>query len=92
MPAPPDPEWRDAINAGHRTFAQMLETEDLVVDATDLHVFAHWLTPMGAPRRYDTWFFVARAPDGQDGAHDDAELVASEWVPTGRRAGAQRAR
>ena len=50
------------------------------IDATDLRVFAHWLTPTGAPRRYDTWFFVARAPDGQDGAHDDSELVASEWV------------
>jgi 8-oxo-dGTP pyrophosphatase MutT (NUDIX family) len=80
VPAPPDPEWRDAINAGQRTFAEMLETQDLVVDATDLHVFAHWLTPMGAPRRYDTWFFVARAPEGQDGVHDDAELVASEWI------------
>ena len=43
-------------------------------------MFAHWLTPTGAPRRYDTWFFVARAPEGQDGAHDDSELVASEWV------------
>ena len=35
---------------------------------------------MGAPRRYNTWFFVAPAPDGEDGAHDDNELVASGWV------------
>ena len=68
----------------------MLDREDLVIDATDLRVFAHWLTPTGAPRRYDTWFFVARAPEGQDGAHDDGELVASEWVRPGRRARAQR--
>ena len=58
----------------------MLETEDLVVDAGALRVFSHWLTPVGAPRRYDTWFFVARSPDDQDGVHDDAELVASEWL------------
>ena len=45
-----------------------------------LRVFSHWLTPVGAPRRYDTWFFVARSPDGQDGVHDDGELVASAWL------------
>ena len=33
-----------------------------------------------APRRYNTWFFVAAAPEGEDGAHDDSELVASGWV------------
>ena len=44
------------------TLGDVLETEDLVVDARALRVFAHWLTPLGAPRRYDTWFFVARAP------------------------------
>jgi 8-oxo-dGTP pyrophosphatase MutT (NUDIX family) len=78
--AAPRAEWRDALNAGHATLAQVLEAERLVIDARDLRVFAHWLTPLGAPRRYDTWFFVARAPEGQDGAHDDSELVASEWV------------
>jgi 8-oxo-dGTP pyrophosphatase MutT (NUDIX family) len=77
---PPPAEWRDALNAGHATLAHVLESLDLVIDAADLAVFAHWLTPVGAPRRYDTWFFVARAPHGQDGAHDDGELVASEWL------------
>jgi 8-oxo-dGTP pyrophosphatase MutT (NUDIX family) len=78
--AQPSAEWRDALNAGHVTFAQVLDAEELVISAADLHVFAHWLTPLGAPRRYDTWFFVARAPSGQSGLHDDGELVASEWV------------
>jgi 8-oxo-dGTP pyrophosphatase MutT (NUDIX family) len=79
-PVIPKPEWRDACNAGHATFAQMLDAEDLVVDVRDLVVFAHWLTPIGAPRRYDTWFFLARAPQGQVAAHDDNEAVASGWV------------
>jgi 8-oxo-dGTP pyrophosphatase MutT (NUDIX family) len=78
--AVPRAEWRDALNAGHATLTQVLDAERLVIDARDLRVFAHWLTPLGAPRRYDTWFFVARVPDGQDGAHDDSELVASDWV------------
>jgi 8-oxo-dGTP pyrophosphatase MutT (NUDIX family) len=72
--------WRDALNAGHATLHQLLDAERLVVDVRDLRVFSHWLTPVGAPRRYDTWFFVARAPDDQDGVHDDGELVASEWI------------
>ena len=91
-PATPAPEWRDALNAGHATLGQVLARDALVIDATDLRVFAHWLTPTGAPRRYDTWFFVARAPDGQDGAHDDAELVASEWIRPPDALGAPRAR
>jgi 8-oxo-dGTP pyrophosphatase MutT (NUDIX family) len=71
---------RERLNAGAVTFAEVLETRDLVLEARDLRVFSHWLTPVGSPRRYNTWFFVACAPDGEDGAHDDNELVASGWV------------
>ena len=45
-----------------------------------LRYFSHWITPVGAPRRYDTRFFVGIAPEGQPALHDDAEVVASEWV------------
>lgn len=79
----PDPAWRRACNAGTATLADVLEACDLVVDGRALRVFSHWLTPIGAPRRYDTWFFVAPAPDGDDGRPDDSELVASEWVRPG---------
>jgi 8-oxo-dGTP pyrophosphatase MutT (NUDIX family) len=71
---------RDRLNAGAVTFATVLAERGLVLDATEVFPFAHWLTPEGAPRRYDTWFLVARAPHGQEGSHDDAELVHSEWV------------
>jgi len=48
--------------------------------ATDeLHVFSHWVTPPGSPRRYDTWFFVAAAPPGTY-EHDNAELIESAWI------------
>ena len=45
--------------------------------------FARWITPEGAPRRYDTRFFVAAAPDGHEGEHDGSELVASAWMRPG---------
>lgn len=49
--------------------------------ATDsVHYVAHWITPVGAPKRFDTRFFLARAPDGQAWSHDEAELIGSEWI------------
>jgi len=71
---------RVALNAGALSFADLLSQRGLVLDVGEVFLFAHWLTPEGAPRRYDTWFLVAPAPHGQEGSHDDAELVHSEWV------------
>jgi 8-oxo-dGTP pyrophosphatase MutT (NUDIX family) len=71
---------RDRLNAGAVSFVDVLEARGLVLAANDLRLFSHWLTPVGSPRRYNTWFFVAPAPDGEDGTHDDNELVASGWV------------
>jgi 8-oxo-dGTP pyrophosphatase MutT (NUDIX family) len=72
--------FRDELNAGTLRFVDLVETHNLVMAARELRLFSHWLTPVGAPRRYNTWFFVAPAPDGADGTHDDNELVASGWV------------
>lgn len=71
---------RARLNAGELGFADMLAEHGAVLDASNVSLFSHWLTPVGAPRRYDTWFLVAPAPRGQEGSHDDAELVHSEWV------------
>ena len=38
------------------------------------------ITPEGAPRRYDTRFFVARAPEDQEPLHDDHEVIANVWI------------
>ena len=53
-PTPALQAWRDALNAGHATLEQVLETEDLVVDVGALRVFSHWLTPRrcAAPLRH----------------------------------------
>jgi hypothetical protein len=42
--------------------------------------YAHWITPVFAPRRFDTWFFVAEAPAEQDALHDGSESVVSVWI------------
>jgi 8-oxo-dGTP pyrophosphatase MutT (NUDIX family) len=39
---------------------------------------AHWITPTFAPRRFDTWFFLAEAPR-PDALHDD-RVGGSVWI------------
>lgn len=72
--------WREPLNAGERAFADLLESEDLYVPAREIVYFSHWITAAGRPRRFNTRFFLARAPRGQDGAHDESETVHSFWV------------
>ena len=73
-------EHRLALHAGQRSLLAILEQEDLMLSLSHVHYVAHWITPEGAPKRYDTRFFLARAPHGQVYAHDNIELISSEWV------------
>jgi 8-oxo-dGTP pyrophosphatase MutT (NUDIX family) len=66
--------------AGTMSFADVLEAHGACVDLDALVPFARWITPAPSPRRFDTWFFAAAAPDGHAYEHDDNEAVASEWV------------
>ena len=71
---------RDPLNAGTLLFSEFLEREDLYIPAQDIAYYSHWITAPGRPRRFSTRFFVACAPAGQDGAHDQSETVHSVWV------------
>jgi len=71
---------RAAVNDGSRRFLDVVAEERLVLDLDALCYFAHWVTPVGPSRRYDTRFFVAAAPRDQIPVHDDKELVANVWV------------
>jgi 8-oxo-dGTP pyrophosphatase MutT (NUDIX family) len=71
---------RRSVGAGERPFLEVVEDEDLWLDAGALHLFSHWITPAASPRRYDTWFFVAAAPEGHAYLHDDSETVGSVWI------------
>jgi glyoxylase-like metal-dependent hydrolase (beta-lactamase superfamily II)/8-oxo-dGTP pyrophosphatase MutT (NUDIX family) len=71
---------RDELNAGTASFADLLRAHRLIVRGDALVYFDHWLTPAGRPRRFDTRFFLARAPDDQAAAHDEAEIVDARWL------------
>ncbi len=41
--------------------------------------FSRWITPEASPIRFDTWFFLARAPEGARPAVDGREVVDHLW-------------
>lgn len=71
---------RVALNKGERSFSEILRTEAIVPALDQLVPFAHWITPLGMPKRFDTQFYLAVAPADQVGAHDGTESVDSIWI------------
>lgn len=72
--------WRTKLAEDEASILDLVEAEDLEL-ATDLMVpYAHWITPVFAPRRFDTWFFIAEAPEDQVALHDGSESVESVWI------------
>ncbi len=60
-------------------FVALCERHGLRLDAGALAYHSHWLTPPGLPKRFDTRFFVARAPVGQVAVADEGEAVEIAW-------------
>lgn len=76
-----DPTDRVAVHRGDLSMVDLCRKHDIALDAGALRYVAHWVTPLQErPRRFDTRFFLAAAPHGQQGVHDDAETVDSRWV------------
>ncbi len=76
-----DEEDRRAVHAGTLSMEELCRKHDLVLDLSAIRYIAHWVTPIGeGARRFDTRFFLAAAPEEQEGLHDDAETVESGWV------------
>lgn len=50
------------------------------VDFSDVVYFAHWITPLAEPRRYDTRFFAAAVPPGREVQVDAREMTDAVWL------------
>lgn len=61
-------------------FVALCERHGLLLDAGALAYHSHWLTPPGMPKRFDTRFFVARAPQGQVPEVDAGEALELAWL------------
>lgn len=73
---------RRAMHAGELTFGEVLAQLDAAVDAAQLRYFSRWVTPKSehATRRFDTRFFVARAPENQVAEADATEVLDGRWL------------
>jgi 8-oxo-dGTP pyrophosphatase MutT (NUDIX family) len=71
---------RKALAADPGALRAFLSERGLRLDLGALHPLAHWVTPEVEKRRFDTRFFLAVAPSGQEGAHDQTETTASFWA------------
>jgi glyoxylase-like metal-dependent hydrolase (beta-lactamase superfamily II)/8-oxo-dGTP pyrophosphatase MutT (NUDIX family) len=83
LAAPRDAEFsafRQRVASGELPFDELCRTQELTLALDRLFYFAHWITPLGAPRRFDTRFFVAVAPEGQSASHDNSETIAHAWM------------
>ena len=71
---------RDALQADSARFLPILRDEGLSLVTDALIYLARWITPEIETRRFDTRFFAACAPEGQEGRHDTQETIASAWM------------
>lgn len=80
-PATAQSAW-GSLREGLR-FPEVAESLRLRLHASELAPWSRWVTPRigGVVRkRFDTRFFVAAVPAGQQPVHDDHEAVASVWL------------
>ncbi|OPL11328.1 MAG: hypothetical protein AVO39_05655 [delta proteobacterium MLS_D] len=66
------------------TLEDILKREDLTLALNRLHYFSRWITPEQSPLRYDTRFFIAAVPPGQEACHDGEEVTGHRWITPGR--------
>ncbi|MBR0692590.1 NUDIX hydrolase [Bradyrhizobium lablabi] len=71
---------RADLNEGKISFLRVLSDNGMLLALDELMPYAHWITPEGMPKRFDTWFFLAAAPPEQLGGHDGKESTDSIWV------------
>ncbi|WP_119156473.1 MBL fold metallo-hydrolase [Caldimonas tepidiphila] len=69
-----------ALRRGEADLRTLCRQSGLRLDAPGLAYHSHWLTPPGLPRRFDTRFFVAAMPPGQQAAPDGAEMLEHVWL------------
>ena len=75
-------QWQQALHGG-QGFADVLQSAGLRVDTQHLAPWSRWITPVQPSvtnKRFDTRFFVAVLPAGQQPVHDNIEAIDSVWL------------
>jgi len=72
--------WRDRLQRGETSWEAFCDANGLAFDVGGVHYLSHWLTPPGHPKRFDTRFFVTRAPEDQHAVADQGEALELMWL------------
>ncbi len=71
---------RAAVDRGEESFLELIRKHDLVLALDTLVHFGHWITPDMMPKRFDTHFYIAAAPEEQIARHDGRETTDAVWL------------
>ncbi|HBK92741.1 MAG TPA: NUDIX hydrolase [Parvularcula sp.] len=87
--------WRANVERDDALFLTLARRHGLKLAADQLTLFAHWIAPPGLHRRFDTLFFVAPFPRGQEVMEDGDEATEALWISpaaaiAARQAGARK--
>ena len=72
--------YRESLQKDKKSICEMAQKENLLFALDQLHYYAHWITPEARSERFDTRFFLARYPSGQEASHDEKETTAGTWL------------
>lgn len=78
-----DPE-QAAKNAGTMLAAAIREVREetgLILNMANLRPWANWITPTDMPKRFDTYFYLAKPAPGAEPKHQTTEAWQSLWMP-----------
>src|SRR5438270_12449478 len=71
---------RQALGNNNKAFVDLIQGHGLRLDGSFLIEAGRWVTPPFSPRRFDTWFFIAWLPEGQEPDVQLGELEFGEWI------------
>lgn len=87
--------YRKAVEQNDALFLDLIRDEGLTLACDRLRLFARWVAPPGFHKRFDTWFFAAERPAGQEALEDGDEATEALWIApaeamTARASGARK--
>ncbi|SHK32301.1 hypothetical protein SAMN02745216_03270 [Desulfatibacillum alkenivorans DSM 16219] len=73
-------KYRNPLGKGEIPLAQMVKDTDLRLRPDRLAPHRRWITPEHIKKRWDTRFFLAKLPEGQEPAADEGEVTQGLWI------------
>ncbi|WP_353506444.1 hypothetical protein [Variovorax sp. J31P207] len=70
---------RGPLSRGKIELAALCQGQRLRLDVNRLHYIAHWITPVGMPKRFDTRFFLGVHEGEHLVEHDNVEVLEHGW-------------